>query len=166
MLSLISKKVAYYMSSNSNTTIKWVNAMKNKIIIQQEIFDASNPIIGIYGIFISIDKQERCVYVGRSNNIYRRMFSGDDAHIVKLKKGIGENKEINSAMQNQNAKIIVKVLETVRYDYENYNKDMQTLASRENHYIDIYQELGQCLEQRPDGSNMEYNIWETYKNEM
>ena len=150
---------------NSNTTIKWVlNDMKNKITIQPEILDASKVIIGIYGIFISINEQERCAYVGRSNNIYSRMFSGDDAHMVKLKKGIGENGETNSAMQNEQAKIIVKVLETVQYEYENYNKDMQKLASRENHYIDKYQALGQCLEQRPDGSNMEYYIWKSNKN--
>ena len=149
------------MSSNSNATVKWVlNVMKNKIIIPQDILDTSKPIIGIYGIFTCIDEQERCAYVGRSNNIYLRMFSGDDAHIVKLKKGIGENNEINSAMQNENAKLIIKVLESVKYEYVDYNKDMQTLASRENHYIDKYQKRGQCLEQRPDGSNMQYNVWE------
>lgn len=151
---------------NRNTTLQWVlNDMKDKIIVPEEIKDAGKPIIGVYGIFVNEGEEERCVYVGRSNNIYLRMFSGDDAHLVKLKKGIVENTKINDAMKNENAKIMVEILERVEYDFKNYNIDMQKLASRENFWIDHYQSLGQCLEQRPDGSNMEYNVWETYNNE-
>lgn len=150
---------------NQNTTLQWVlNDMKDKIIVPEEIKDAGKPIIGVYGIFVSEGEEERCVYVGRSNNIYLRMFSGDGSHMVKLKKGIGENTEINAAMKKENAKIKVKILEQVKYDFKNYNIDMQKLASRENYYIDYYQSLGQCLEQRPEGSNLKYDVWETYKN--
>ena len=148
-----------------NTTLKWIiENMGNKITINERITNASEPVIGIYGIFVKENVEEYCAYVGRSNNVYRRMFSGDDAHIVKLKKGICENTVINEAMNNDAKMIIVKLLESVQYDYKNYNVDMQKLASRENYWIDYYQKLNQCLEQRPDGSNMEYYVWETRKN--
>lgn len=150
---------------NKNIALKWVlNEMRDKIIIEEEIIDASKPIIGIYGIFVSEGEEERCAYIGRSNNIYLRMFDGDSSHMVKLKQGIGENTEINAALKNSNAKIKVKILKRVEYDFENYNIDMQKLASSENYYIDYYQSLGQCLEQRPDGKNWDYADWEAHKN--
>ena len=41
--------------------------------------------------------------------------------------------------------------------------DTQCMASRECHYIDYYQVLGQCLEQCPDGSNIRKDAWENEK---
>lgn len=44
------------------------------------------------------------------------------------------------------------MIEQIMFNYENYYKDIQFMASRECYYIDHYQALGQCLEQCPDGS--------------
>ena len=52
------------------------------------------------------------------------------------------------------------------FNMKNYNKDMQYLASRECYYIDKYQKLNQCLEQRPDGRNMYENVWNKEKTEL
>lgn len=145
---------------NYNETIKWMKSiMENKIIVDEKILNYEKPIIGIYGIFVRNETKELCAYVGRSINIYSRMFKGDNAHLVKLRKGICENSVLNKAMENKNEKINVKVLEEVVFRYDSYCKDMQRLASRECYYIDYYQNMDQCLEQLPDGSNMEESDW-------
>ena len=42
-------------------------------------------------------------------------------------------------------------------------KDAQRLASRENHWIDEYQEKNQCLEQVPEGKRPSIESWERQK---
>lgn len=149
------------LSNNKNTTLKWVTtAMKEKIIVEDKIIDSE--IRGIYGIFVETEKEKKCVYVGRATNIYSRLFKGSDAHLVRLKKGKHENTELKKAMSTS-GKIKIEVLEEVKCKYKNYSKDMQALASRECFYIDKYQKLDQCLEQLPDGSNMDIRVWEKAK---
>lgn len=134
--------------------------MKEKIIVEDKIIDSE--IRGIYGIFVETEKEKKCVYVGRATNIYSRLFKGSDAHLVRLKKGKHENTELKKAMSTS-GKIKIEVLEEVKCKYKNYSKDMQALASRECFYIDKYQKLDQCLEQLPDGSNMDIRVWEKAK---
>lgn len=146
------------LNSNRNTTLKWITTkMKERIIIKDKIINSE--IRGIYGIFVETEEKKECVYVGRATNIYSRLFSGSDAHLVMLKKGKHENAKLKEAMSAA-AKIKIEVLEEVKCKYINYNKDMQELASRECFYIDKYQKLNQCLEQLPDGSNMNPSVWE------
>lgn len=153
---------------NNNETVKWINGeMKNKISVSLEILDSKNN-RGIYGIFV-VDKSnsnEFCAYVGKSTNIYKRMFCGKKAHLVKLKEGKLYNSVISEAMQNEDKRIDIRVLEEVTFQYVNYNKDMQYLASRECYYIDKYQKLNQCLEQRPDGRNMYEKFWKKEQTEL
>lgn len=149
------------LSNNRNTTLKWVTTtMKEKIIVEDKIIDSE--IRGIYGIFVEAEKEKRCVYVGRATNIYSRLFKGSDAHLVRLKKGRHENTELKKAMSTS-GKIKIEVLEEVKCKYKDYSKDMQELASRECFYIDKYQKLDQCLEQLPDGSNMDIRVWKKAK---
>lgn len=148
------------MGTNENITLKWLNTqMKDKIVVEEKILNYGNPIRGVYGLFIIDDTEEKCVYVGRASNIYSRMFCDDSSHLVELRKEICEKQELVNAMKNTKQKIKIKILAEVPCLYDNYNKDMQRLASIENYYIDYYQSLNQCLEQRPDGSNMKEKIW-------
>ncbi len=157
------------MNRNKNKTFNWVkDEMKEKIIIDGNILDYKNSVIGIYGIFIR-DEKENCIYVGRTCNMYSRIFSVD-GHLGKLKKVCENETEKNkiekyidimyNSLKYENTQIIIKLLESVTLDYENYNKDMQKLASSENYHIDYYQNRGQCLYQLPEGSNMKYKYWE------
>lgn len=149
------------LSNNRNTTLKWVTTtMKEKIIVEDKIINSE--IRGIYGIFVETEKEKRCVYVGRATNIYSRLFKGSDAHLVRIKKGKHENTELKKAMSTS-GKIKIEVLEEVKCKYKDYSKDMQELASRECFYIDKYQKLDQCLEQLPDGSNMDIRVWKKAK---
>ncbi len=153
---------------NKNETVKWINGvMKNKISFPLEILDGKNN-RGIYGFFV-VDKShpdEFCAYIGKATNIYKRLFCGKNAHLVKLKETELYNSVINEAMQDEDKRIEIRVLEVVTFQYENYNKDMQYLASRECYFIDKYQKLNQCLEQLPDGRNMYENVWKKEKAEL
>ena len=151
--------------ANRNHTLKWINTLgSNKIAFENGIIDGTKN-RGIYGIFVIDDTRdtEYCAYIGRAVNIYKRFLKGDDAHFVKLRKGLLENDKVIEALNDKHKRIEVRVLEQITFNYENYNKDTQFMASRECYYIDHYQILGQCLEQCPDGSNIEKDIWEKEK---
>lgn len=146
---------------NTNETFKWwQNEMNNKIVVEDVIIDWEKPIRGIYGIFICDDAGVYCAYIGRTSNMYSRFFTGNDGHLVKIKNGECENEAIKKALRDEKATIKIKVLEEVECQYDNYFKDMQRLALAENYHISKYQELNQCLEQLPDGSNMDKSVWE------
>lgn len=151
-----------------NQTVKWLNeVMKNKISVPYDILGGKKK-RGIYGVFVinNSHSDEVCAYVGKATNFYSRLFIGSNAHLVRLKEYKLHNSIINEAMQNEEKRIEIRVLEEVTFQYENYNKDMQYLASRECFYIDKYQKLNQCLEQRPDGRNLFENVWNKEKKEL
>ncbi len=150
---------------NKNCTLKWITTLgSDKIVFEKGIIDGTKN-RGIYGIFIIDNKlqTEYCAYVGRAVNIYKRFLTGANAHFVKLRKERLKNDKVIDALKDKNKRIEVRVLEQITFNYENYNKDTQFMASRECYYIDHYQTLGQCLEQCPDGSNIEKDIWEKEK---
>lgn len=74
-----------------------------------------------------------------------------------------ENDKVIEALNDKHKRIEVRVIEQITFNYENYYKDTQFMASRECYYIDHYQALGQCLEQCPDGSNIRKVVWENEK---
>ena len=54
----------------------------------------------------------------------------------------------------------------VKCQYDDYYKDMQRLVFAEYYHISRYQELNQCLEQLPDGSNMDEKVWKIERDKM
>lgn len=147
------------MKANGNKSLSWLNE-QDKISVDDKIKDADNPIRGIYGIFVK-DKEEKCVYIGRASSLYDRMF-GSRGHITKLKKNIYANKQLQDAITTRK-EIEVKILEEVPLEFDNYYKDMQRLASKENEYINQYQKINQCLEQVPEGTRICEEKWERLK---
>ncbi len=134
---------------NKNQNVNWAD--QNNISYDSVIYEHGKPIIeirGIYGILLLENNSEKCLYVGRSNSIYSRLFSGD-CHIAAMRNGSHIN-SVNNAILN-GCKIHIKVLEIVPLLNDHPAKDAQRLASRENYYIDFYQEKNQCLEQYPEG---------------
>ena len=71
-----------------------------------------------------------------------------------------KNDKIVKALSDENKRIEVRVIEPIEFDYIDYCKDTQRMASRECFYIDYYQSLGQCREQYPDGSNIKRSVWD------
>ena len=142
---------------NRNQTVEWC-LQQSYITLDNRLLQFDPPVRGIYGIFIEDKGQKKCVYVGKAENLYNRMFKSD-GHIVNIKKGIHFNSQLK---QGQN--IIIEVLEEVPYNkgdcsIEDYNRDMQSLASAEYHHIDFYQNKGECLWQLPEGKHLSFDEW-------
>lgn len=130
------------LASNKNENLMF--AYKKNIIIDSRIIELYD-LRGIYGIFV----ENECVYVGRANSMYSRMFKGD-CHIRSLRLGVQVSKLQNGF--NSGKRIEIKVLEIVEYNENNHPaKEAQRLASRECWWIDHFQEEDQCLEQYPEG---------------
>lgn len=146
---------------NRNQTVEWC-LQQSYITLDNRLLQFDPPVRGIYGIFIEDKGQEKCVYVGKAENLYNRMFKSD-GHIVNIKKGIHFNSQLKQALE-QGQKIIIEVLEevpSIKGDYTEaaYNCDMQKLASAEYKYIDDYQNKGECLWQLPEGKHLSYKEW-------
>lgn len=164
--------------SNANTspTFKWVTKQEclGVIKIDADIKYHTNDLRGIYGFFINND----CVYVGRSQAIYGRIFDSDGylAILRKMSIKFKETKEIKyqeEIIPNRlfdaiiaKEQISIKILERVPCEFVDYSKDMQRLASAEYKQIDFYQNKGQCLDQLPDGRNMNFDIWKKKSDEV
>jgi len=67
---------------------------------------------------------------------------------------------LNSAFIDEDSTIVCKFVEPVEYQFDNYYKDAQRLASRECYWIDYYQEKEQCLEQVPKGKRPNKEWWD------
>lgn len=143
---------------NNNITVKWYNE-QSFIKLDNEFLQYDPPVRGIYGIFLGKDSPEICVYVGKAENLYRRMFK-DDGHLVRISKGCHTNPMLNEAKEN-GQKVYIRLLKEVPYEKGNcteadYNRDMQRLASAEYKLIDFYQNKGECLWQLPEGKHISY----------
>lgn len=146
---------------NRNQTVEWC-LQQSYITLDNRLLQFDPPVRGIYGIFIEDKGQKKCVYVGKAENLYNRMFKSD-GHIVNIKKGIHFNSQLKQALE-QGQNIIIEVLEevpSIKGDYTEaaYNCDMQKLASAEYKYIDDYQNKGECLWQLPEGKHLSYKEW-------
>ena len=146
---------------NRNQTVEWCR-QQSYITLDNRLLQFDPPVRGIYGIFIEDKGQKKCVYVGKAENLYNRMFKSD-GHIVNIKKGIHFNSQLKQALE-QGQKIIIEVLEevpSIKGDYTEaaYNCDMQRLASAEYKYIDFYQNKGECLWQLPEGKHLSFDEW-------
>ena len=146
---------------NRNQTVEWCR-QQSYITLDNRLLQFDPPVRGIYGIFIEDKGQKKCVYVGKAENLYNRMFKSD-GHIVNIKKGIHFNSQLKQALE-QGQNIIIEVLEevpSIKGDYTEaaYNCDMQRLASAEYKYIDFYQNKGECLWQLPEGKHLSFDEW-------
>ncbi|MBU5593149.1 hypothetical protein KQI89_15475 [Clostridium sp. MSJ-4] len=154
---------------NNNTSLKWLHK-KTNIFLDERIEDTSNPVRGIYGIFIKDenkrDENKSCVYVGRSKSVYGRMFDAKNGHVAMMKEKQHFIPKLNEARDHENIKVFIKILEEVPFEFDDYYKDMQRLASAENYHINKYQSINQCLNQVPEGRNTSKEDWESrkYKN--
>ncbi|WP_143321013.1 GIY-YIG nuclease family protein [Clostridium sp. HBUAS56010] len=134
--------------------------MNEKIAIDERIEEHQR---GIYGIFIlscNGNCKEQCAYIGKSEELCTRVKNHynsiqNQTHISTL----------NNVMDDEETRIEIRLVEPVPYIFDNYYKDAQRLASRENYWIDKYQEIDQCLEQVPEGKRPSIVRWEQLKAE-
>lgn len=128
-----------------------------------DFFEIDNNIYkcnrGVYGLFIKLDQSLYCAYVGRSEEVPKRI----NKHIKDIESGTHCSDRLNEAYKKGNGTIVIKLLEEVPYIFDNYFKDAQRLASAENRWIDEFQRLDQCLEQLPEGKRPNKERWKELK---
>lgn len=151
---------------NKNQSFNWIQqSAKTKVFVDEKIKDVSNPIRGVYGIFIQ-DKngKSECAYIGRADSIYGRMFYSN-GHISMLKNKNHYASKLNKSMDDDTKTIHIKILQEVPLILDNYHKDTHRLAFAEYYWISFYQEIDQCLEQLPEGKNISEADWTKKRNQ-
>lgn len=142
--------------------MKRLDEYNGKIFVAERIKDENNHIRGVYGIFVQDGNgNSECVYIGRSESMYERMFI--QGHITALMKGNHSNSKLNEAMKKNDKTIHVEILQEVPLVFDNYYKDAHRLAFAEYYWIYFYQGMNQCLEQLPEGKNIDLTTWENMK---
>ena len=151
---------------NKNQSFNWIQqSAKTKVFVDEKIKDVSNPIRGVYGIFIQ-DKngKSECAYIGRADSIYGRMFDSN-GHISMLKNKNHYASKLNKSMDDDTKTIHIKILQEVPLILDNHHKDTHRLAFAEYYWISFYQEIDQCLEQLPEGKNISEADWTKKRNQ-
>ncbi|MGN0523852.1 MAG: hypothetical protein ACI4IG_06235 [Eubacterium sp.] len=130
-----------------------------KIIIDENIEKQPEGNRGVYGLFVLKDNVEECAYIGKSEIVSSRITN----HLYRIIDGDHAVSKLNDAFNDENSKIICKFLEPVKYEFDNYYKDAQRLASCECYWIDEKQKTDQCLEQVPEGKRPNIDWWNKQK---
>lgn len=109
-----------------------------------------------------------CIYVGKASSFYVRTFS-KDGHIHKFLRYKETNGKLYSEefvvrlidnLQKNKCSIYVKCLEIVDYYDKSFSRAAHRLAFAELYWITKYQNMGECLDQLPEGvGSHEENYW-------
>lgn len=135
-------------------------AIKNGIDVSEYFLDSKNIIRGVYGLFCKKENEKYCFYIGRSYDISARVF-GYEGHITMYNSHNYEKsvpKMIHEKI-NDGWKISIHILAFVKYEGDNYYRDMQRLAFAEYKLIEEHQEKGECLYQLPEGTWITEENW-------
>ncbi|WP_416327808.1 hypothetical protein [[Eubacterium] hominis] len=119
------------------------NAKSNNIFVQEEI-NLDSHIRGVYGFFAIKDNEQIPFYVGKSINIFSRMFTG---HIYDYLRGV-KNTDVQKRMEDFLTKgyiIEVRILKKVKYNGDSFIQDANRLALAELEEIVKQQENGYCI---------------------
>lgn len=119
------------------------NAQSMNIFVQDEI-KLNSHIRGVYGFFAKKDDEEIPFYVGKSNNIFYRMFTG---HIYDYLRGV-RNTEVKKRIEDFLKKgyvIEIRILKKVRYKGDSFIQDANRLALAELKEIVKQQNKGFCI---------------------
>lgn len=138
-------------------------ALENNIeIINSDILLKRN-VVGIYEFFYCTGQKEFCFYVGKSTDIAYRLLGSREGHIYDFLKKKTPYKLVPSEIEkylNHGYGIKVKIIE-VDYEDNSFSKAAHRLALKELQEIVKYQNIGQCLLQKPEGVGLkEKRFWE------
>ena len=128
-----------------NEFLKRMEAAKSNNIIVPEKMTLSSEIRGVYGFFAIKGDEEVLFYIGKSNNIFNRMFSG--GHIYHYLRGVRKTdvqKRMAYYLEN-GYKIEVRILKEVEYVGDSFIQDANRLALAELEEIVNQQSKGFCI---------------------
>ncbi len=113
------------------------------IFVQDEIM-LNSHIRGVYGFFAKKDDEEIPFYVGKSNNIFNRMFTGHIYHYLRGVRNTDVQKRIEDFLKKGYV-IEVRILKKVRYKGDSFIQDANRLALAELKEIVKQQNKGFCI---------------------
>lgn len=118
-------------------------AQLNNIFVQDEIKPNSH-IRGVYGFFAKNDDEEIPFYIGKSNNIFIRMFKGHIYHYLRGVRNTDVHKRIEDFLKKGYI-IEIRILKRVRYKGDSFIQDANRLALAELKEIVKQQSKGFCI---------------------
>lgn len=148
---------------NRKEFAKRINKAKEMNIFVPEKLNPESKIRGIYGFFAVSEGKEECFYIGKSNNIFMRMFGKGSTHIYGYERGV-RKEQLQVKMDNylkEGKKIEVRVLEEVPFMGDSFAQDANRLALAELKILVQYQDNGFCLGQLSEAvkAKRESEIW-------
>lgn len=138
-------------------------AKKQRIYLPDNVL--KKQIVGVYGFFATKENERRCCfYIGKSTDIASRLLDSEfKGHLHYYLKG-----EFSKLVPKNIKKYLdlgydieVEILDEIDYEDTSFSRAAHRLVLAEIQQIVKYQELGQCLEQLPDGvGSNEKKYWE------
>lgn len=124
--------------------LKRIEKAKDKNIFVQKEIALNSHIRGVYCFYARKVNEEIPFYIGKSYNIFMRMFKG---HIYNYLRGV-RNTEVQKRMENyldNNYFIEVRILKRVDYEGDSFIQDANRLALAELEEIVKQQSKGLCI---------------------
>lgn len=125
-------------------------ARKQRIYLPDNLLEKN--IVGVYGFFATKENEKQCFYIGKATNMVSRLLASKGhvhyylyEYFCKLVPGkIKQYLDLGYDIE-------VEILDEIDYEDTSFSKAAHRLALAEIQQIAKYQELGQCLEQLPEG---------------
>lgn len=138
--------------------IRRINRAKElKIIIPEEL-NPQSRIRGVY-CFVAVKQDQKIpFYIGKSNNIFLRMFQGGSSHLNDYLRGVRRtevHRQIEKYIEN-GYHIEIRILKKVEYTGDTFAQDANRLALVELKELVEYQDKGFCLEQLSEAVKGKY----------
>ncbi|BDF68135.1 hypothetical protein CE91St43_21070 [Oscillospiraceae bacterium] len=134
-----------------------LNKIKELGIYVPKEMTPESKIRGVYGFFVKLDVNNTCFYIGKSNNIFLRIF-GNTSHLNDYLRDIRRtdvHKKIEKYL-NDGHEIEIKILQKIDYIGDSFEKDANRLALAELQELVKYQDMGGCQEQLSEAVKERY----------
>lgn len=118
-------------------------AKLTNIFVQEEI-EPTSHIRGVYGFFAKKGDEEIPFYIGKSNNIFMRMFKGHIYHYLRGLRNTGVQKRIEDFIE-KGYSIEIRILKRVKYKGDSFIQDANRLALAELKEVVKQQSKGFCI---------------------
>lgn len=119
------------------------NAKSNNIFVQDEI-KFNSHIRGVYGFFAIKENEEIPFYIGKSIDIFNRMFTGHIYHYLRGVRNTDVQKRIEDYLEKEYI-IEVRILKKVEYKGDSFIQDANRFALAELEEIVNQQNKGFCI---------------------
>ncbi|MBE7047741.1 MAG: hypothetical protein E7396_10100 [Ruminococcaceae bacterium] len=151
-------------SREKSEFIKRINLANKECFRIPEDLHPESCVRGVYGLFAVRNNEEIPFYIGKSNNIFLRMFS-KNSHVYSYMRGVRKT-DVHYMIErylSQKYIIEIRILKKVKYVGDAFEKDANRLAFAELKELIKYQNMGFCLEQLSEAVKEKYERieWES-----